>query len=84
MKVIKLEITESRVRGKKGLFNTVELDSPIDKITQVKVEQTLFGKMFDYGNIIITTASANFNFKNIKDADGFRDVLNQQLEKCSK
>jgi len=81
---VKLEITESRISGKKGIFHTVELDSPINQITQVKVEQTLFGKIFDYGNIIITTASATFDFHNIKDANGFRDSLNQQIEKCSK
>lgn len=81
---VKLEITENRVSGRKGIFHTVELDSPINQVTQVKVEQTLFGKIFDYGNIIITTASATFDFHNIKDANGFRDSLNQQIEKCSK
>ena len=81
---VKLEIKENRISGRKGIFHTVELDSPINQITQVNVEQTLFGKIFDYGNIIITTASATFDFHNIKDANGFRDCLNQQIEKYSK
>jgi len=81
MNAIKLELNEKRISGKRGVFNVIELDSPIDKITQVRVEHTLFGKIFDYGNIEITTASATFKFNNIKDADGFRDEVLKLMDK---
>lgn len=56
------------------------MDSRLNKITGVRVEQGLFGKMFNYGTIRITTASEVFKFENISHPNEFRTVLNNQIE----
>lgn len=76
----KLSITTKRVTGKRGLINTNQLDSPLNKINGVQVEQGLFGKMFNYGNISITTASTVFIFRYIDKPNEFRATLNNQIE----
>ena len=76
----KLEITNKRVRGKTGLINTNELDSPLNKINGIQVIQGMFGKMFNYGTIKITTASSVFEFNYIEHPNDFKTILNNQIE----
>lgn len=77
----KLIITNKRVNGKTGLINTNELDSPLNKINGVQVKQGLFGKIFNYGTVSITTASTVFNFDYIDKPNEFKTILNNQIEK---
>ena len=77
----KLIITNKKVNGKTGLINTNELDSPLNKINGVQVKQGLFGKIFNYGTVSITTASTAFNFDYIDKPNEFKNILNNQIEK---
>lgn len=77
----KLIITNKRVNGKTGLINTNKLDSPLNKINGVQVKQGLFGKIFNYGTVSITTASTTFNFDYIDKPNEFKNILNNQIEK---
>ena len=79
--ITKLIITNKRVNGKTGLINTNELDSPLNKINGVQVRQGLFGKIFNYGTVSITTASTVFNFDYIDKPNEFKTILNNQIEK---
>lgn len=76
----KLIITNKRVIGKTGLINTNELDSPLNKINGVQVKQGLFGKIFNYGTVSITTASTVFHFDMISEPNDFKTILNNQIE----
>ena len=76
----KLEITNKRVKGKTGLVNTNELDSPLNKINSVQVKQGIMGKIFNYGTISITTASSMFEFAFIVNPNDFKTTLNNQIE----
>lgn len=76
----KLTITEKRVTGHTGLVHTSDLDSPLNKITGVRVGQGLFGKIFNYGTIRITTASTALEFRYISNPNKFRAALNNQIE----
>lgn len=77
----KLIITNKRINGKTGLINTNELDSPLNKINGVQVREGLFGKIFNYGTVSITTASTVFNFDYIDKPNEFKTILNNQIEK---
>lgn len=77
----KLIITNKRISGKTGLINTNELDSPLNKINGIQIKQGLFGKIFNYGTISITTASTIFNFDYISGPYEFKTILNNQIEK---
>lgn len=76
----RLIITNKRISGKTGLLNTNVLDSPLNKINGVQIQQGMFGKMFNYGTISITTASTVFNFKYIDKPFEFKQILNNQIE----
>lgn len=77
---VKLTITNKRVKGHTGLINTTDLDSPLNKIEGVMVKQSLLGKIFNYGTVIITTASTSFTFDSIDKPNVFKATLNNQIE----
>lgn len=76
----KLEVTNRRVRGKTGLVNTNELDSPLNKISGIQLKQGFFGKMFNYGTLKISTASSVFEFDYVVNPSEFKTILNNQIE----
>lgn len=75
-------IKSRRITEHKGLLNTTQLDCPLSKITGVQVEQGIFGRIFNYGTVCISTASVLLKFEYIEGPDGFRDMLNDQIEMC--
>ncbi len=75
-----LAVTNKRVIGKAGFINSASLDAPLNKIQNVTVDSGLFGKMFGYGNVKIDTAGSGLVFHGIKDADGFKRFLMNQVE----
>ena len=78
-KSIKLIIGEKTVKGKYGFLTTHELDSPIDMISGVQIIQTLGGKIFNYGTIVISTASTVFNFDLIESPHEFKEFLLERM-----
>lgn len=50
-------ITDRRVLQLQGVLSKNVLDSSLEKITDVQLEQSLFGRMFNFGNVDILTAS---------------------------
>jgi len=70
-----IRVTNKRVSAKKGIIKTESLDSPIDKITSVKVQQNFFGKIFNYGTLYINTASGDYTFEYIPNADNVKDII---------
>ena len=50
-------VTDRRVLQIEGVLSKNVLDSSLEKINDVQLTQSLFGRMFDYGTIEILTAS---------------------------
>jgi uncharacterized membrane protein YdbT with pleckstrin-like domain len=50
-------VTNRRVIQVSGVFNKNVIDSSLEKVNDVKMTQSFFGRLFDYGNIEILTAS---------------------------
>jgi uncharacterized membrane protein YdbT with pleckstrin-like domain len=50
-------ITNRRVMQITGVINKNVIDSSLEKVNDVKMDQSVFGRLFDYGNIQILTAS---------------------------
>jgi uncharacterized membrane protein YdbT with pleckstrin-like domain len=50
-------VTTRRVVHVKGVFNKSVIDSSLEKVNDVKMEQSYLGRVFDYGDIEILTAS---------------------------
>jgi len=53
----KYVVTNRRVIQLAGVFNKNVTDSSLDKVNDVKMSQSFWGRMFNYGNIEILTAS---------------------------
>ncbi len=75
-----LSVTDKRVIGKAGFINSASLDAPLNKIQNVTVDSGLFGKIFNYGNVKIQTAGDAIAFFGIKDPDGFKKFLMNQID----
>jgi uncharacterized membrane protein YdbT with pleckstrin-like domain len=50
-------LTDRRVIHLRGVINKATIDSSLDKINDVQTRQTFFGRMFNYGDLEIQTAS---------------------------
>lgn len=50
-------ITNHRVMQISGIFNKSVIDSSLDKVNDIKMDQTALGRLFGYGDIEILTAS---------------------------
>ncbi len=76
-----LIITTKRIKGKTGLFNVRELNSPLNKITGIEVNQSFTERLLKCGNIVIVTASTKFEYKYIDKPFEFKEALYKQIEK---
>ncbi|MDR1508776.1 MAG: PH domain-containing protein [Synergistaceae bacterium] len=76
-----LGFTNKRLVGKMGLINTKSMDSPLNKINNTSVSSGLFGKIFGFGNVAITTSSGAYMYKGIAQPEFFRSALMRQIEK---
>ncbi|MBV9758897.1 MAG: PH domain-containing protein [Alphaproteobacteria bacterium] len=53
-------VTNHRVIFKRGLFSRHTVEMNVSKIETVDVEQTLWGRLFGYGNVIIRGTGGTF------------------------
>jgi len=70
-------VTNRRVIQISGIFSKDVVDSSLEKVNDVKMNQTFFGRLFDYGDIEILTASevgANV-FKRIGEPIKFKTAM---------
>lgn len=79
-------VTNRRVLQIFGIFNKHVTDSSLEKVNDVKMEQSAFGRMFGYGDIEILTASelgANL-FKSIEDPIQFKTAMLNAKERLER
>jgi uncharacterized membrane protein YdbT with pleckstrin-like domain len=70
-------VTNRRIMQVTGIFNKNVIDSSLEKVNDVKMKQSALGRMFNYGDIEILTASemgANL-FRKIDDPVGFKTAM---------
>ncbi len=77
---VELAITNKRIVGKYGVVNTKALDASLNKVQNVSVTQTFFGKIFNYSTVKINTAAGEFAFGAIKNADAFKGMIMAQID----
>lgn len=78
-------ITNRRVIQISGIFNKSITDSSLEKVNDVHMEQSFFGRIFDYGDVEILTASelGVNQFKRIAKPVSFKTAMlnaKEQLE----
>ena len=76
-------VTNRRVIKAEGILNKRSADSSLEKINDAVLEQDLFGRMFNYGDLDILTAAdtALDHYRMLNAAPSFkREMLNQKHE----
>ncbi len=76
-------VTNRRVIQISGIFNKNVVDSSLEKVNDVKMTQSFWGRLFDYGDVEILTASeigVNL-FKRIGDPIKFKTAMLNAKEK---
>lgn len=76
-------LTDRRVIHLRGIINKASIDSSLDKINDVQTRQTFFGRMFNYGDLEIQTASedgSNYLPQIRSPLDFKRAMLNAKAE----
>jgi uncharacterized membrane protein YdbT with pleckstrin-like domain len=76
-------VTNRRVIQISGIFNKNVVDSSLEKVNDVKMNQSFFGRLFDYGDVEILTASeigVNL-FRRIGDPVKFKTAMLNAKEK---
>ena len=75
-----LAVTNKRIVGKIGVFNTQTLAAPLNKIQNTATTSKFFGKIFNYGTIQINTAAGEYKFYGIKNVEAFKSMIMNQVE----
>ena len=75
-----LAVTSRRIVGKLGVFRTQTLDAQIMKVQNCSVKQGIAGKLFNYGTVVIDTASGEYFFCGVKNANAFKAAVMEQME----
>ena len=76
-------VTNRRVIQIAGIFNKDVIDSSLEKVTDIKMTQSFLGRVFDYGDVEILTASdigVNL-FRRIGDPIKFKTAMLNAKEK---
>lgn len=73
-------VTNRRVIAKVGFISRRTLEMNLPKIESIKVDQSILGRILDYGNIeVIGTGGSNEAFNNIQSPIEFRKQYQQAL-----
>lgn len=75
IKSTKLIITDKTISATSGILKNNSLDSPLNKITSIKVEQSILGKIFKYGTIHINTPAGFYSFECIDNPEQVKDFI---------
>jgi uncharacterized membrane protein YdbT with pleckstrin-like domain len=72
-------VTDRKVIIKTGVFRTWLMESPIEKINGIVMEQSFLGRLFEYGSIYIHTTSGSFFLRDVSSPGEIKAVLNDQM-----
>jgi len=80
-----LALTNKRVVARFGIISLSTLEIRLDKIESVSVQQTLFGRLFGYGSVIVRgTGGSQDPMPNIPDPVQFRTKFASALESAQR
>lgn len=79
-------VTNLRVIDEFGVFSLNSKESPLDKINNVTYNQTIWGRIFDFGNIQIQTAAETgaTTYSTVERPKLLKDTITQMQEEYKK
>ena len=76
---MELVVTNMRVLGKTGIVALSVMDVPINRITDLRLDMSMFGTMFDYGTLTFHTPNGIFEYKKINNPIKIKNTINNVL-----
>lgn len=77
------DVVEKRLIKREGIFNTQEKIYDLKNIRSISLEQNILGKLFHYGNIVVTTsASGGYNDRIYLNSISNPEKSEEFLKKC--
>ena len=74
-------VTDKNAMEKNGWISTHSDQIKLEKIENITVNYTFWGKLFNYGTVCIQSANRNnVNFINVKDAERVKKQINELLD----
>ena len=73
-------LTNKRVIFKTGLFSRKMIELQLNKADGMQIEQSLLGRMFNFGKVRVTSTGVVENFYPVADPFGFKKQVNQAIE----
>ena len=71
-----IDVTDRRVVYKRGLIRRHTVEMNMDKVESVDVDQSLFGRLFDYGDVVIRGTGAGIEpLRGIDSPLAFRNAV---------
>lgn len=74
----KIYLTDQHLCISAGIFNTTILDISLDKIEGIELQKSVFGKMMNYGNLLISTGEITQRISISKPEEMRLKILNKQ------
>ncbi|MDR0719405.1 MAG: PH domain-containing protein [Treponema sp.] len=79
---IEYYITNKRLMVKRGVFSTVVVDMPIDKIESLVCVQKLLGKLFNYGTVFVSGIGGMLpRYGTVRRPYTVRKIIDEVIEK---
>lgn len=73
-------LTNKRLIAKRGIINRESFELMLRKCEGVQLQQSLLGRMLNYGTVFVTTGEATTYFPYIEDPITFSTQINQRIE----
>ena len=73
-------VTTRRLIFKRGIIKRTSMELLLRKCEGVKIEQSVMGRILNYGTVIVTTGEASSSYSHIKSPLTFSTQTNQQID----
>ena len=74
-----LVLTNKRIVYKHGVFQTKAFDTPLNKLQDVRVKTTFWGRVINTNRIYIVTSTGSLIYEKIQNADEFKSIILGQI-----
>lgn len=79
-KTNEIAVTNNRIIGKSGIISRKTIDFSLKNIEMVDVKQSIFGRIFGFGNIIIKgNGGSNITIPALKSPENFKQSINSAI-----
>ena len=79
----KYGLSEDRLFVQTGLFSTKEMEARLYRVLNLRLDRSLSQRIFGLGTIHVDSSDRdlkNFELKNIRDCQGVKELLSEQVE----